>query len=121
MADKEKRNPSIVDVAQKAGVSAGTVSRVINSNPKISAATVKRVVSAMDDLGYQPPHPTRRRGKSSRAQQGIHNNQIAVVPLNTGPRLNRSPLITKTPRPPAGDSRSEEDRRRDHRRTGADR
>jgi len=96
MADKEKRNPSIVDVAQKAGVSAGTVSRVINSNPKISAATVKRVVSAMDDLGYQPPHPTRRRGKSSRAQQGIHNNQVAVVPINTGPRLNRSPLITKT-------------------------
>lgn len=96
MADKEKRNPSIVDVAEKAGVSAGTVSRVINSNPKISAATVKRVVSAMSDLGYEPPHPTRRRGKSSRAQQGIHNSQVAVVPLDIGPRLNRSPLITKT-------------------------
>jgi len=96
MSDKEKRNPSIVDVAHKAGVSAGTVSRVINRNPKISAATVKRVVSAMSDLGYEPPHPTRRRGKSSRAQQGIHCSRVAVVPLDNGTGLHREEHITKT-------------------------
>lgn len=97
MAEKPKRNPSIVDVAEKAGVSAGTVSRVINSNPKISAATVKRVVSAMSDLGYEPPHPTRRRGKSSRAQQGIHSSQIAIVPLGKGsPFESLSPVMART-------------------------
>ena len=96
MTDKPKNNPSIVDVAEAAGVSAGTVSRVINANPKISAATVRRVISAMDDLGYSPPHPTRRRGKSSRAQQGIHNNQVAVVPLGVAEIASTSPVLTKT-------------------------
>lgn len=96
MSDKEKSNPSIVDVAEAAGVSAGTVSRVINANPKISAATVRRVITAMDEVGYEPPHPTRRRGKSSRAQQGIHNNQIAVVQLETGEMSGFSSVLTKT-------------------------
>ena len=50
------------DIADKAGVSYSTVSRVINDHPAVSpdaAAAVKRV---MKELGYRPPPPERRRG-----------------------------------------------------------
>lgn len=47
----------IADVAREAGVSAGTVSRVLNprdDNVKISEATRKLVLDAVARLGYQP-------------------------------------------------------------------
>lgn len=48
---------TIADVAKAAGVSAGTVSRVLNrrdSEIKISEATQKAVIQAAERLGYQP-------------------------------------------------------------------
>src|SRR5690625_6903314 len=42
---------SVRDVAKRAGVSVGTVSNVLNHPEKVSAATVKRVKTAIDDLG----------------------------------------------------------------------
>lgn len=45
---------TIKDVAQYAGVSASTVSRVVNDNPDISPATKKRVQAAMKKLKYTP-------------------------------------------------------------------
>jgi LacI family transcriptional regulator len=45
--------PTIRDVAREAGVSHQTVSRVLNAHPKVAASTRKRVVSAMQRLGYE--------------------------------------------------------------------
>jgi LacI family transcriptional regulator len=42
------------DVAQQAGVSIKTVSRVVNHEGEISDATRERVTSVIDELGYRP-------------------------------------------------------------------
>ena len=44
----------IVDVARRAGVSVGSVSRVINDHPTVSSATRERVEAAVRELGYVP-------------------------------------------------------------------
>lgn len=51
---------TIRDVAKKAGVGLGTVSRVINDSPKVSESTRKRVLQAIRELNYIP-NPTARR------------------------------------------------------------
>lgn len=48
---------TIKDVAQLAGVSTSTVSRVCNNNPAISRDTQERVRKAMAELGYEPSAP----------------------------------------------------------------
>lgn len=45
-------NVTIIDVAQRAGVSYATVSRVINNEAYVKAATRQRVEQALVDLGY---------------------------------------------------------------------
>lgn len=46
--------PTIYTVAQKAGVSISTVSRVLNDHPLVKPETKARVLQAVDALGYQP-------------------------------------------------------------------
>jgi len=48
------RQTSVREVARLAKVSPATVSLVINDNPRISAATHKRVRRAMEQLNYRP-------------------------------------------------------------------
>ncbi|HEX8008301.1 MAG TPA: LacI family DNA-binding transcriptional regulator [Trebonia sp.] len=50
----------LADVAQKAGVSEATVSRVLNGKPGVSEATRAAVVTALDVLGYERPTQLRR-------------------------------------------------------------
>ena len=45
---------NIYEVAELAGVSLATVSRVINPGAKVSDKTRQRVLDAMQQLGYQP-------------------------------------------------------------------
>ncbi|MDQ1294302.1 MAG: hypothetical protein QG608_2185 [Actinomycetota bacterium] len=56
--DKPRR-VSRVDVARRAGVSAQTVSRVVNGDPVVVSATRQRVVDAMAELGYRPNRAAR--------------------------------------------------------------
>lgn len=49
-----KKRLTVHDVAQHAGVSTGTVSRVINNVPGVGADVARRVRAAIDDLGWQP-------------------------------------------------------------------
>jgi DNA-binding LacI/PurR family transcriptional regulator len=42
------------EVAQRAGVSPATVSRVVNANGSISAKTTQRVRTAIEELGFRP-------------------------------------------------------------------
>ncbi|MCV6547645.1 MAG: LacI family DNA-binding transcriptional regulator [Cohaesibacter sp.] len=48
----EKRRPTIIDVARKAGVSKSTVSLVLQNNPSVRQSTRLLVLEAMSDLGY---------------------------------------------------------------------
>jgi len=45
---------TIADVAAHAGVGAGTVSRVLNDSPRVSASTRARVLAAIEVLDYRP-------------------------------------------------------------------
>lgn len=45
---------TIIDVAEKAGVSPSTVSRVISNDSRISQKTSRKVRKIMDELGYHP-------------------------------------------------------------------
>jgi LacI family transcriptional regulator/LacI family repressor for deo operon, udp, cdd, tsx, nupC, and nupG len=45
---------TIADVAAKAGVGAGTVSRVLNGSPRVAPPTRERVEAAIEALGYRP-------------------------------------------------------------------
>ena len=48
------KNPTIYDVSRKAGVSAATVSRVLNNPGKVNTETRKLVEAAIEELGYKP-------------------------------------------------------------------
>jgi DNA-binding LacI/PurR family transcriptional regulator len=45
---------TIYDVAKKAGVGIGTVSRVLNNSPHVSEATRQKVSTAIEELNYRP-------------------------------------------------------------------
>lgn len=51
---------TIKDVARKAGVGIGTVSRVFNRSPLVSQETQMRVLQAAEELGYHPDVSARR-------------------------------------------------------------
>lgn len=50
---KKNTAPSMLDVAQKAGVCKSTVSYVLNGKPGVSDETRSRVLNACDELGYR--------------------------------------------------------------------
>lgn len=51
---------TIKDVAKRAGVGLGTVSRVLNNHPQVSASTRERVLEAISDLNFRPNSIARR-------------------------------------------------------------
>ena len=53
MGASRGRGPTIRDVARQAGVSAATVSRVLNDSPLVVEPTRARVQAAVDELGYR--------------------------------------------------------------------
>ncbi|MDX3225160.1 LacI family DNA-binding transcriptional regulator [Streptomyces sp. ME19-01-6] len=48
------RRPTLADVAREVGVSAKTVSRVLNEDGPVSAQTREQVLAAVAELGFQP-------------------------------------------------------------------
>lgn len=70
---------SIHDVADRAGVSTSTVSRVLNDNPRVTDATRRSVKRAIVELGYRP-------NPSARALRGSRTNLITLtIPELTNP------------------------------------
>ena len=51
--------PTIVDVAERAGVSKGLVSLALNRRPGVAESTRRRILAAADDLGWTPSLPAR--------------------------------------------------------------
>nr|WP_325211553.1 LacI family DNA-binding transcriptional regulator [uncultured Oscillibacter sp.] len=56
-----RNRPTIQKVAELAGVSRGTVDRVLNDRPHVKEAARKRVLEAMRELGYVSPREVYRR------------------------------------------------------------
>lgn len=63
--------PTIKDVAARAGVTATTVSRVLNNRGYISSETRKKVYGAMDELKYRPNEMARFLSKQQTNYIGI--------------------------------------------------
>lgn len=51
----ENPRARLADIAEQAGVSEATVSRVLNDRPGVSASTREAVITALDVLGYERP------------------------------------------------------------------
>lgn len=58
--------PTILDVAQKAGVGVGTVSRVLNNSPQVRPETRERVLNAINELGFKPNTVARQLPRKTR-------------------------------------------------------
>lgn len=54
------KRPTVVDVAQAAGVSPGTVSNALSGKRKVEPETRKRIEAAIQELGYRPNQAARR-------------------------------------------------------------
>ena len=107
---------TIHDVAEDAGVSAMTVSRVINESPRVSAETRRRVQASVAKLGLRPeppgarPHPAEdrvvRRDRPGRGQPLLHADRPRGRARRLARRLSRHPLRhSGRPRARAGLSR----------------
>lgn len=59
LARKKTAQATVFDVAELAGVSIKTVSRVVNCEPYVRATTEERVVQAIAALNYLPSEAAR--------------------------------------------------------------
>jgi LacI family transcriptional regulator len=67
-----KRKVNIYDVAEKAGVGIGTVSRVINNSDKVKKETREKVIKVMQELNYRPNKLAQNLAKQ-------RSNAVAVI------------------------------------------
>jgi LacI family transcriptional regulator len=77
---------SIRDVAQRAGVSVGTVSNVLNGSPRVAPDTVERVRAAIAGLGYV-------RNDAARQLRAGRSTTVGLVVLDV-----RNPFFTDVAR-----------------------
>ena len=56
---------NIYDIAEKCGVSIATVSRVLNNNPNVSAATRAKILAVMEEANYTPSALARSLGSGA--------------------------------------------------------
>ncbi len=75
------RGPTIRDVARHAGVSAATVSRVLNDSPLVMEPTRERVQASVDELGYRLNATARNLSIGRAMAIGV------VVPFFTAPSV----------------------------------
>src|SRR5437660_12615105 len=85
-------NPAVTmrQIAERAGVSLGTVSHVINNTAKVREKLRQRVLEAIHGLGYQP----------SQLARGLRRNQInmlvMIIPDVTNPFFSPSCAAQRT-------------------------
>ncbi len=78
---------TIDDVAEKAGVSAKTVSRVLNNEPNVRPAKREQVMKSARELGYRPnPAARSLAGARSFLIAHLHDNPVPeyITAVNTG-------------------------------------
>ncbi|MER6000369.1 LacI family DNA-binding transcriptional regulator [Nonomuraea angiospora] len=77
------RQPSMADVARAAGVSAQTVSRALRDSPNVNPETRKRVIAAVERLGY-------RFNNAARVLSSGRSHTVGLVLLQSGGYYSRS-------------------------------
>ncbi|PZG02755.1 LacI family DNA-binding transcriptional regulator [Micromonospora deserti] len=77
------KQPSMADVARTAGVSAQTVSRALRDSPNVNPETRKRVLAAVEQLGY-------RFNNAARVLSSGRSYTIGLVLLQSGGYYSRS-------------------------------
>src|ERR1700743_3112435 len=85
--EERVRSPTIKDVAERAGVSLKTVSRVINHEPSVHARTRDKVQRAIEALDYQPAQAARSLRSSRTYALGlVYDNPNAhyVIAMQNG-------------------------------------
>ena len=70
---------TLSEVANLAGVSPSTVSRVINRDSRISASTVARVRNVMNEIGYAPKSSNSNSAQQQGLARGIRTGNIALL------------------------------------------
>lgn len=88
--------PTLEQVAARAGVGRGTVSRVINGSPRVSERTRAAVQEAVAELGYVPHH-------AARALAAGSADAIALVVLEPESRLFAEPYFSSVLRGVSGE------------------
>jgi len=77
------RQPSMADVARTAGVSAQTVSRALRGSPNVNPETKRRVLAAVEQLGY-------RFNNAARVLSSGRSHTLGLVLLHSGGYYSRS-------------------------------
>jgi LacI family transcriptional regulator len=72
---------TIRDVARTAGVSVGTVSRVLNRNETVRAEIRDRVHRAIETLGFSPNHAAQSMRSRTTRTVGCIIREISIPPL----------------------------------------
>ncbi|MFK8911987.1 LacI family DNA-binding transcriptional regulator [Streptomyces sp. YS-3] len=83
--------PTLEEVAARAGVGRGTVSRVINGSPRVSDRTRAAVEAAVAELGYVP-------NRAARALAANRTDAIALVVPETETRFFAEPYFSEVVR-----------------------
>ncbi|WP_374701112.1 LacI family DNA-binding transcriptional regulator [Streptomyces sp. TP-A0874] len=84
---KRGARPTLEEVAARAGVGRGTVSRVINESPRVSARTREVVQNAIAELGYVP-------NRAARALAANRTDAVALVVPEAETRLFAEPYFS---------------------------
>ncbi len=82
-----RRPPNLEDVAARSGVSRATVSRVVNSDPKVSLDLRERVEQAVEELGYVP-------NRAARSLMTRRSDTIAVLASESDERVFGDPFFS---------------------------
>ena len=81
--ERSTRPPNMADVALAAGVSAQTVSRALRGSPNVSPETKRRVLTAVDQLGY-------RFNSAARMLSSGRSHTLGLVLMQSGGYYSRS-------------------------------
>ncbi|TMQ90546.1 LacI family transcriptional regulator [Actinomadura soli] len=85
MAGRTTR-PTLEEVATRAGVGRGTVSRVVNGSPRVSPRSREAVLKAIDELGYVP-------NRAARTLVTRRTDTVALVVAESDQRLFDEPYF----------------------------
>lgn len=72
----QKPNATIIDVANAAGVSVSTVSRILNGKPDVAPATRARVLEVIEEVGWVP------HAQAKRLKEGQSRTIALLDPVN---------------------------------------
>jgi len=88
--------PTVLDVAAKADVSVGTVSRVLNTPDAVGAEIRQRVVDAVASTGYKPLRRRRKSGAPTNGQAvARRRGNFGVLLIGMDHSLTHLPVITE--------------------------